>query len=43
MLFTNYQFYIDEFVRLGRAEGDGQPDSEYIAFIEPGNVVTHAA
>ena len=39
VLFTNYQFYIDEFVRLGRAEM-ARPDSEYIAFIEPGNVVT---
>ncbi len=39
MLFTNYQFYIDEFVRLGHAEM-ANPDSEYIAFIEPGNVVT---
>ena len=39
VLFTNYQFYIDEFIRLGRAEM-AKPDSEYIAFIEPGNVVT---
>jgi AMP nucleosidase len=42
VLFTNYQFYIDEFVRLGHelmagadATGDG-----YVAFVEPGNVVT---
>ncbi|MBB6578392.1 AMP nucleosidase [Comamonas odontotermitis] len=39
VLFTNYQFYIDEFIRLGRAEMEN-PDSEFIAFIEPGNVVT---
>ncbi|MEP6824053.1 MAG: AMP nucleosidase [Ramlibacter sp.] len=39
VLFTNYQFYIDEFVRLGHEEM-ARPDSEYIAFIEPGNVVT---
>ncbi len=39
VLFTNYQFYIDEFIRLGRAEM-ANPKSEYIAFIEPGNVVT---
>ena len=39
VLFTNYQFYIDEFVRLGHAEM-AKTDSEYIAFIEPGNVVT---
>lgn len=39
VLFTNYQFYIDEFVRLGR-EAMADEKSEYIAFIEPGNVVT---
>ncbi len=41
VLFTNYQFYIDEFIRLGRAAvcagGDG-----YSAFVEPGNVLTTA-
>ena len=39
VLFTNYQFYIDEFVRLGHEEM-ARPDSEYVAFVEPGNVVT---
>jgi AMP nucleosidase len=39
VLFTNYQFYIDEFVRLGH-EAMMDENSEYIAFIEPGNVVT---
>jgi AMP nucleosidase len=39
VLFTNYQFYIDEFIKLGRAEM-ARPDSEYIAFVEPGNLVT---
>jgi len=39
VLFTNYQFYIDEFIALGRAEM-AKPDSEYIAFVEPGNMVT---
>ncbi|MDD5333752.1 MAG: AMP nucleosidase [Rhodoferax sp.] len=39
VLFTNYQFYIDEFVRLGRA-AMADPGSEYSAFVEPGNVVT---
>ena len=39
VLFTNYQFYIDEFVRLGH-EAMQDPHSEYIAFVEPGNVVT---
>ncbi len=39
VLFTNYQFYIDEFVRLGHElMADG--NSEYAAFVEPGNVVT---
>ena len=39
VLFTNYQFYIDEFIALGHAEMQN-PDSEYIAFVEPGNMVT---
>ena len=39
VLFTNYQFYIDEFVRLGH-ESVSDPASEYVAFVEPGNVVT---
>jgi len=39
VLFTNYQFYIDEFIKLGHAEM-AKPDSPYVAFIEPGNVVT---
>jgi AMP nucleosidase len=39
VLFTNYQFYIDEFVRLGRAAMQ-DPASDYIAFVEPGNMVT---
>jgi len=39
VLFTNYQFYIDEFIRLGR-ELMADPKSEYVAFVEPGNVLT---
>jgi AMP nucleosidase len=39
VLFTNYQFYIDEFIRLGH-ELMQDARSEYAAFIEPGNVVT---
>ncbi|MGQ5522727.1 AMP nucleosidase [Chitinimonas sp. PSY-7] len=39
ILITNYQFYIDEFVRLGH-EAMADPNSEYIAFVEPGNVIT---
>ncbi|MGH8831353.1 MAG: AMP nucleosidase [Polaromonas sp.] len=42
VLFTNYQFYIDEFVRIGH-EAMAAPNSEYIAFVEPGNVVTRRA
>ncbi|PHV10880.1 AMP nucleosidase [Chitinimonas sp. BJB300] len=42
ILFTNYQFYIDEFVRLGH-EAMANPNSEYIAFVEPGNVITRRA
>jgi AMP nucleosidase len=45
VLFTNYQFYIDEFVRLGRAlmTDRNRGDDEYVAFVEPGNVVTRRA
>ena len=39
VLFTNYQFYIDEFVRLGHAAMQ-DPSSDYTAFVEPGNLVT---
>jgi AMP nucleosidase len=39
VLFTNYQYYIDEFVRLGH-EAMTDEKSEYVAFIEPGNVIT---
>ena len=40
VMFTNYQFYIDEFVRLGH-ELMASPDSDgYVAFVEPGNIVT---
>ena len=39
VLFTNYQFYIDEFVAMGRAAMQ-DPASPYVAFVEPGNVVT---
>jgi AMP nucleosidase len=39
VLFTNYQFYIDEFIALGHAEM-AKPGSPYTAFVEPGNVVT---
>jgi AMP nucleosidase len=42
VLFTNYQFYIDEFIQIGRA-AMLDPQSEYNAFVEPGNLVTRRA
>jgi AMP nucleosidase len=41
ILFTNYQFYIDEFCVLARelmAKGEG----DYLEFVEPGNLLTPA-
>ncbi|MEZ5670439.1 MAG: AMP nucleosidase [Alphaproteobacteria bacterium] len=43
VLFTNYQFYIDEFIRYGQAEMAHPPaggDDGYTEFVEPGEVVT---
>ena len=45
VLFTNYQFYVDEFVRLAqtlmaRPPQDGDEHPPYTAFVEPGNVIT---
>jgi AMP nucleosidase len=42
VLFTNYQFYIDEFIKLGH-ELMRKSNGEYDAFVEPGNVVTRRA
>jgi AMP nucleosidase len=42
VLFTNYQFYIDEFIRLGHAMM-ADPQTEYDCFVEPGNVITRRA
>ncbi len=39
VLFTNYQFYIDEFIKLGHTLM-ADPACEYVAFVEPGNVIT---
>jgi AMP nucleosidase len=39
VLFTNYQFYIDEFIGFAR-KAMLDPASGYDSFIEPGNVVT---
>jgi AMP nucleosidase len=50
VLYTNYQFYIDEFVRLGRTMMAHTDDeelrtyrSEYTSFVEPGDVITYNA
>ena len=41
VLFTNYQFYIDEFVRLGHETMSSPARAQdYIAFVEPGNAIT---
>ncbi len=41
VLFTNYQFYIDEFCRMSH-QLLADPDSGYEAFVEPGNLITRA-
>lgn len=47
VLFTNYQFYIDEFVQICQQMMRGTDDpllkkhrSEYVAFVEPGDKIT---
>jgi len=42
VLFTNYQFYIDEFIALGHREM-ADAGSAYAAFVEPGNLLTPRA
>lgn len=39
VLFTNYQFYIDEFIALGQ-QAMQDAGSGYSAFVQPGNVIT---
>ena len=39
VLFTNYQFYMDEFLDYARA-AINDPNSGYTALIEGGNVIT---
>jgi AMP nucleosidase len=39
VLFTNYDFYVEAFARLGR-ERMAAGDARYSAFVEPGDVVT---
>lgn len=46
VIFTNYQFYIDEFIKIGRAmmtagteENKDAKKQEYYAFVEPGDQI----
>lgn len=41
VLFTNYQFYMDAFAQMGR-ELMASGNSDYAAFVEPGNVITRS-
>ncbi|WP_246257245.1 AMP nucleosidase [Pararobbsia alpina] len=50
VLYTNYQFYIDEFVKLGQKIMEKTDDpverayrSQYSAFVEPGDVTSYNA
>lgn len=50
VLFTNYQFYIDQFVRIGHEimshppdPGSRSPLDGYVAFVEPGDHLTQRA
>lgn len=39
VLFTNYQFYIEEFIRFGKGQlSNGK--GEYTSFVSPGNMIT---
>lgn len=47
IIFTNYQFYIDEFIKIGRELMAGTTDpllgaarKDYYAFVEPGDMIT---
>ncbi|MEM7302569.1 MAG: AMP nucleosidase [Pseudomonadota bacterium] len=39
VLFTNYQFYVDEFIEFAKAQV-ADPESPYECFVEPGNRIT---
>jgi len=43
VLFTNYQFYVDEFIRFGQGlmHGTEGQQGDYSAFVEPGDVITY--
>lgn len=40
VIYTNYQFYIDEFVKIAHGLVRGGTDMAYTAFVEPGNKIT---
>ncbi len=41
VIYTNYQFYIDEFIRIcHELMAPSGEDNEYTAFVEPGNKIT---
>jgi AMP nucleosidase len=42
VIFTNYQFYVDAFARLGH-ELMASGHANYEAFVEPGNVITRSS
>jgi len=41
VLFTNYQFYVDEFCRLA-TDMMAAGNSDYSAFVQPGNLITYS-
>ncbi|HEX6703375.1 MAG TPA: AMP nucleosidase [Albitalea sp.] len=43
VLFTNYQFYIDQFIQLGHELMAGSQEDGYSCFVEPGNVISRPA
>ncbi|MFA7503482.1 MAG: AMP nucleosidase [Burkholderiaceae bacterium] len=44
ILFTNYQFYLDEFLRIGHElMADASSAHAYECFVEPGDVITRRA
>jgi AMP nucleosidase len=40
VIFTNYQFYIDEFVKIAYGLMESKDKHDYVAFVEPGDKVT---
>ena len=47
VLYTNYQFYVDEFIRCAKkmmrrsVPGEAQENKEYTSFVEPGNTIIY--